>query len=91
MQLKKTFITRKVADMQIMVPVGESAQVFSGFVKSNKTAAYIVELFRNDITEEQAVEKVLEKYEVDRETALRDVRMVIENLQSIHAFEEERK
>ena len=40
MKLKNEFITQDIDDTQFLVPVG--AEAFSGIVRSNKTAAFIV-------------------------------------------------
>ena len=43
MKLKDSFITQDIDGAQFMVTVGEAS--FTGIVKSNKTAAFIVDSF----------------------------------------------
>ncbi len=85
MHLKKEFITHVIGDEQIMVAVGGSD--FSGLVRSNATAAFIVDCLRSETDLEGIVAAMLEKYDVDRETARRDAEAVLDKLCSINAIE----
>ena len=48
MKLKKEFITQDVDDMQVMVSTDN--KLFSGIVRSNKSAAFIVNCLKEDTT-----------------------------------------
>lgn len=85
MKLKKEFISHSANGENMMIDVSGK---FSGLVKTNSTANYIVELLKHDITEEEIVENMLSKYEVSKETLSQDVKKVIKNLRSIGALDE---
>lgn len=51
------------------VPVGERTRDVHGMVALNETGAFIWQLLEEDRTEEEVIEKILEEYDVDRETA----------------------
>ena len=87
MKLKKGFITHTIQDTQIMVAAGEAAETFHGLVRSNETAAFIVDRLKEETTEERITEALLAEYEVDKDTARRDVGMILEKLDSIGALE----
>ena len=87
MKLKDTFITKDMGDVQVMVAVGGSA--FSGIVRSNKTAAFIIDLLKEETTKEQIVATMLEQYEVSEERASKDVDKIVEKLRSIGALDEQ--
>ena len=86
MRLKDGFITHTVGGTHMMVSTG--ANGFSGLVRSNETAAYIVEKLKTDTTPEAIAEAMLSEYDAPREKIERDVNMVIETLRSIGALEE---
>lgn len=86
MKLKDGFITHMFEDTQILI--GTENVDFKGIVNSNKTAAFIVDCLKADTTEEEIAEKMLEKYEADREVIEQDVHMIIEKLRSIGAIDE---
>ena len=86
MKLNEKFVTRDMGDTQVMVAVGSAA--FSGVVRSNKTAAFIVDQLKTDTTKEQVVAAVLDKYEADPAQVSADVDKILEKLRSIGALDE---
>lgn len=85
MKLKNEFITHNTGDEQIMVSAGTG---FSGLVKSNKTAAFIVDCLKTDTNENEIIEKILSKYDVSEETASADVCRILKTIRSIGAIDE---
>lgn len=51
---------------------------FAGLVRSNKTAAFIVECLKTDTTKEQIVEAMYEKYDAPKEVLQQDVDSIVE-------------
>ena len=86
MQLKDGFITHEGADEHITVPVGGLS--FSVMVRSNKTAGFIVECLKEDVTEAEIIERMLAKYDASKEQIKGDVEAVLDKLRSIGAIEE---
>lgn len=86
MRLKEGFVTQYVAGTQMLVAVGEAMRDFHGLVRSNGTAGFIIDCLKTETTEDAIVEKLCGTYDVDADTARRDVRMVAEKLRSIGAI-----
>ncbi len=86
MKLNPDFITQDVEDTQFLVPMG--AEMFQGIVRSNETAAFIVNCLKADTTEEKIVDALCAEYDVPRETAAADVREILGTLRTINALEE---
>ena len=86
MKLKKDFVTQMIDDTQFLVPLGHEA--FSGIVKSNKTAAFIVNCLKKETTEQQIVDTMCAEYDAPRETIAADVNEILSTLRSIHALKE---
>ena len=86
MELKEGFITHETGGEPIMVSVGKTK--FSGIVKSNETAAFIVDCLKTDTTEKEIAEKIRQKYDVTKETVTADVKHIIDKLRSIGAIDE---
>lgn len=86
MRLNDGFITHEGSEEHITVPAGNVA--FSGMVRSNKTAGYIVECLKEDVTEEEIIDRMLDRYDADRAQITQDVRKVLDQLRSIGALEE---
>ena len=85
MKLKDTFITHNSENEQIMVSVDGK---FSGMVRSNSTAAQIIDLLSESTTRDEIVDRMLEKYDAERAVIERDVDKVISSLRSIGAIDE---
>ena len=86
MKLKSDFITQTIEDTQFLVPVG--AEAFQGIVRSNKTAAFIVDCLKEDTTEEKIVDAMCAKYDAPRAEIAADVKEIISTLRGINALEE---
>jgi len=85
MRLLEDFITHTMDDKQVLV---DTSGNFSGLVRSNKTAAFIVECLKEETTKEQIIEKMLAKYDAPRDVIEKDVDKIIEKLRSIGAINE---
>ncbi|MBE6724828.1 MAG: PqqD family protein [Ruminococcaceae bacterium] len=86
MKLKDDFITQDIEGTQFLVPVG--AETFHGIVRSNKTAAFIVNCLKEETTKDQIVDAMCKKYDAPRETIAKDVETILNTLRRIHALEE---
>ena len=86
MKLNNKFVTREMGDTQVMVAVGSAA--FSGIVRCNKTAAFIVDQLKTDTTKEKILAAMQEKYDADPAVMEKDIDKVLEKLRSIGALDE---
>lgn len=85
MKLKENFITQEMDGEQIMVAAGGG---FAGMVRSNATAAFIVDCLKADTTKEAILDAMEKKYDAPRKVMADDVDMVITNLRKIGALDE---
>ena len=87
MKLKDSFVTHDIDDTQFLIPLSQGG--FSGFLRSNATAAFIINCLKKDTTEEKITNALLQEYDANRETVSADVRRVLDELRSIGALEKE--
>lgn len=73
MEIKKELIKREIAGDCILVPVGRSTLDSNGLFALNELAAFIWDIIPSVDSEDEIVAKILDEYEIDRETAERDV------------------
>ena len=85
MKLKESYITHDSDGEQILL---DTSSPFAGLIRSNKTAAFIVECLKEDTTEEKIVEAMLEKYDAPKDVLAKDVSDVIEKLRKVGALNE---
>ena len=86
MKLKNGFVTHEMGGEQIMVATGNAS--FPGLVRSNPTAAFIVDCLKQDTTKEAIVQAMLNKYEVTEDVAAADVDKILDKLRSVGALDE---
>ena len=86
MKLNENFLTQEIDDTQVMVATGDTA--FNGIVRSNQTAAEIVDLMKEETTRDAVVDKMCAKYDTSRDEIAADVDMVIATLRKVGALDE---
>ena len=86
MKLKGNYLTQDINGTQFLVPVGEGT--FSGMVRSNDTAAFIVDRLRRETTADAIVEAMYAAYDAPKETIAADVKKILDILRSVGALEE---
>ena len=87
MKLKTGFCTQEVGDGQVMVPIDEAKTSFKGIVRSNETAAFVVECLKEETSKEEILAKLKAEYDGDENLMVRDLNLVLEKLTGIGAIE----
>ncbi|MDY2841526.1 MAG: PqqD family protein [Candidatus Borkfalkiaceae bacterium] len=80
MKIKEGFILREVAGSYLVVAVGKAVKEFGGVVNLNETGAFLWKLLEKSSTESEMVDALLSEYEVDRDTAEKDVKAFTDKL-----------
>ena len=88
MKLKSGVIMERAGDGYIAVATGEASKTFNGFIRNNETSDFIFRQLTEEKTEKQLVEAMLEKYDVDEETAAKDVGIIIEKIRKAGLLDE---
>lgn len=81
MKIKEGYLLREVAGNNIVVPVGEGTLNFNGVININEVGAFLWKALENDITEDELLEKLLSEYDVDKDTAKKDITAFIAKLE----------
>ncbi len=85
MKLKESFITHKNKDDYMMI---DASGKFAGIIHSNATAAFIIECLKTETTEDEILEKMIAKYDADKNIMADNVREIIDKLKKIEAVDE---
>ena len=86
MKLNSGFISHNDGEDTLLVST--SAVRFSGLVRSNPTAGFIIDCLKTDTTEDEIVSKMCEMYDAPEEIIRRDVKKIVEQLRGIGAIDE---
>lgn len=87
MKLKSGFVVSKAGDDYVAVATGEAGKTFNGLVRNNATAAFLLEQLQKECSEDELVAALLEAYEVDEETARKDVKAFVKTIEDAGMFE----
>ena len=87
MKIRDGFILKSVAGKNIVVSVGAEVN-FNGMLTLNDTGVFFWELLQNEITKEEMLKKITAEYDIDEETASRDIDSFTEKLCSSGILEE---
>ena len=80
MKVNDHLILREIAGEYILIPVGERVNTFRGIMSLNGSGLLLWQKLQQDCTEEELIAAVLETYDVDPETAAKDVREFLDQL-----------
>ncbi|NZA39789.1 PqqD family peptide modification chaperone [Eubacterium callanderi] len=73
MRIKEGYMLREAAGETVVVPFGEEALNFQGIISLNETGALLWKELEQGCEKKDLVQALLDEYEVDTETAEKDV------------------
>lgn len=73
MKIKNGYMLREVAGEAVVVPSGEVSLNFQGIISLNETGALLWKQLEQGCEKKDLVQALLDEYEVDAETAEKDV------------------
>ena len=86
MKLNREFVTHSTENEHLTVATGKSG--FTGMLRSNQTAGFIIEQLKHETTEDEIAAALFAEYDAPEDVIKRDVHAVIEKLRSIGAIDE---
>ncbi len=86
MKLNNDFLVHTSGNETVVVPTGKAA--FSGIVKGNLTLGAMLEILKNDVSEEELIKKMKEQYDAPDGAIEKDIRKLLGSLRKIGALDE---
>lgn len=74
MKLKYKFVVQEVSDGFVAVAVGADAAKFNGIIRMNKTSAFVFKQLADDITEDEIIAKMMDKYDGEEKVMRKDTK-----------------
>ena len=75
-------------DETVAIPLGKNAKLFHGVIKMNDTGAYIMNLLKEDISEEDIVRLIDMEYDASKEQIAADVQSYLDEFRTRGLLEE---
>lgn len=82
MKFKKEFIEREIVGETVLIPTGETAAHFNGLISVNELGRFIWDNYENAKDEDDLLQKILDKYEVEKEVAKADLDEFLQTLKN---------
>jgi energy-coupling factor transporter ATP-binding protein EcfA2 len=89
MKIKEGFVTRKVLDDYMAVPVGSGSAAAAGAIMLNDVGFYLWEKLAQPTTEEALLECLLSEYDINDAVAAEDLSAFLQTLRKAGALEED--
>ncbi|MGN0516149.1 PqqD family protein [Eubacterium sp.] len=88
MKIKDGFVTRKIGDRIIAIPVGSNSQDFNGMITLNETGLFIWNCLTNDTTVDEIAERIIAQYSTTKDEAIIAVNNFVDELKASNLLEE---
>jgi hypothetical protein len=88
MKVNSQFKIINVLDETLAVPTGEKAESFHAVVSLTPEAAFVLSNINGERSEDDLLRMVLEEYDVDENTAKKDIKKILHQFQDIGITEE---
>lgn len=82
MRIKDGYVLRQVAGNSIVIAVGEEALNFNGIITINGAGAFLWEQLSKGAEKEDLLSAMLKEYDIDADTASKDIDEFISKLKS---------
>ncbi len=86
---KSGFLLRRLGNEYMVVPIGKASENLNGMIRMNETGAFYWKELEKGITEDELIEKMLERFEdLDEETARQDLKEYLKTMEIALEFED---
>ena len=87
MKIKEGFLVHEVAGNYVVIKIGQEAVNFNGLITLSESAKLLWDLLKDGAEVKDLVNKLLEEYDIDEETATNDTLEFIESLKKNNILE----
>ena len=87
MKIKEGFLVHEVAGNYVVIKIGQEAVNFNGLITLSESAKMLWDLLKDGAEVKDLVNKLLEEYDIDEETATNDTLEFIESLKKNNILE----
>jgi hypothetical protein len=88
MKIKNGFVLRNVVDEYMVMPTGDNIAKFDGTAVLNEVSAFVFRQMENPVSREDVLDAILAEFEVDEETAAKDLDALLAQFRELGLLEE---
>ncbi len=83
MKISSLFVLRKIADENVVIPIGNESDRLHGILRLNEAGAFLWDLLQTEQTEQSLLAAMTEQFQVDEETAKADIDVFLAELKKL--------
>lgn len=80
MKVKEGFMLREIADIWVVVPLGQRVVEFNGIMTLNESGAFIWKMLEVGVDIDEIINGIMCEYEIDRAVAKADIEEFISQI-----------
>lgn len=88
MKIKEDLILREIAGEYVVISAGSGSLDFNRMLVLNESGALMFRLLQRGVSEQELVDRLLQEYAVDADTAQRDVGIFLDRIRCSGCVEE---
>lgn len=89
MKIKSGFILREIVGEYLVMPTGDNIGKYNGTIVLNEVSAFVWKQLQNPICYDDLLKAILEEYDVDAETAKKDLDALLARLQEYDVIDQD--
>ncbi len=75
---KENYIHRKIAENDVLIPIGGNVANFNGYIELNASAAFLWDALKAPCSKEDLVKALVKEFDIDEAIATEDVEYFLE-------------
>lgn len=88
MKIKEGFVLHEVSGSYVVIGVGKTIQQFNGVLTLNGSGVLLWKMLEQGATEKELLNSVLSEYDIDSDTAKKDISAFLDKIRSVNLLEE---
>jgi hypothetical protein len=89
MKISSLFISRKIADEHLLIPVGEAAMTVKGLIALSESGAMLYEKLKTGCSREDLIAALTEEYDVTESVAAQDTDAFLNQMRQLNILIED--
>ncbi len=89
MRISNLFISRKIADEHLLIPVGEAAMTVKGLVAMSESGAMLYEKLKTGCSKEDLIAALTAEYDVAESVAAQDTESFLDQMRQLNILIED--
>ena len=89
MKISNLFISRKIADEHLLIPVGEAAMTVKGLIALSESGAMLYEELKTGCSREDLIAALTEEYDVTESVAAQDTDAFLNQMRQLNILIED--